>query len=204
VLCNAIFSESAQRLMQMAREGRTMTGDGQTWIVVVATGEAHSSADSASLHGALTLAMAVAPREHIRAVVTPEQRRTMEGPLWLLPASHVIAHPPPDVRGILAALLRISKRDPGARVVLLPSTDRVPDPQRFADALRTAVIDMTNSPESVVRVAVEPDGADTGVVAGSVRALLQFLEQRVSRSATPSPSQRASASAGCPTEQLGA
>lgn len=151
--------------------------NGQLWVLVLAAGEGgdtgHATTTGASLREVLNLATAVAPRRRICAVVTQEQRRRMEGPLWFLPASNVVAQPPRggNAYGILLTLLRIAERDPGARIVLLPSMHHVQDEETFAASLRNVAADTAYG--------VAPDAAGTGIVMGAVRALLQVFGRRM-------------------------
>jgi hypothetical protein len=137
---------------------------------MLATDDGHSAGYSpttpALLEEQLDRAAALASRPRICAVVTQEQRRRLESsPLWFLPESNVFAHPEKvgTAHGILLALLRISERDPEARVVLLPSTQHTHDEGSFL--------------ELVERV---PDArADPVVAAGSLERLtLPYLDFR--------------------------
>ena len=152
------------------------------WVIVLAAGDGHGAGHLATtpalLRGALTRAAALAPRPRIYAVVTQERRRRLQGPLWFLPRSNVLAQPAKigTAHGILLALLRISERDPDARVVLLPSTQHALDEELFLDSLRNAAADAASKPENVILQSVEPDAADASIVVGRASALLKLFD----------------------------
>jgi len=152
------------------------------WVIVLAVGDGHDAGHSAttpaSLSEQLNRAAALAPRGRICAVVTQEQRRTLGAPLWILPRSNVLARPDKigTAHGILLALLRISERDPHARIVLLPSNQHANDEGSFLDSLRNAAAESANKPENVILLSVERDAADASIVVGRARGLLNLFE----------------------------
>ena len=152
------------------------------WVIVLAAGDRHGAGHSARttalLREQLNRAATLASRRRICAVVTQEQRRRLEGPLWFLRESNVFAHPDKigTAHGVLLALLRISERDPHACVVLLPSTQHVHDEGSFLASLRNAAADAANKPDNVVLVSIEPSAPDARIVVGRVRVLLKLFE----------------------------
>ena len=120
------------------------------WVIVLAAGDSHGAGFLTTaptiLREQLSLAATLAPRHRIFTVVTHEWRHRLEDPLWTLPRSNVLSQPERigTAHGILLALLRISRRDPDASIVLLPSTRiaRAPFEESFFDSLRDAVIDV--------------------------------------------------------------
>jgi hypothetical protein len=115
------------------RAGR---GAGSVWVVVVATQSRPTGADAGAsdleslkrylrdspLEQSLRRARELAPRERICVVVAEEQRQWWRRPLWVLPASNIIAQPESAAvaQGVSRTILRILERDGAAKVVLLP------------------------------------------------------------------------------------
>jgi mannose-1-phosphate guanylyltransferase len=62
--------------------------------------------------------------------------------------------------GILLPLLHLARRDPRARVVLLPSDHFVEDERTLARALRGAMIDAASYSDDVLLLGIRPDVAD--------------------------------------------
>jgi hypothetical protein len=98
---------------------KTAVRDGHVWVVVVATDEPGAS----PLQQSLSHARELAPRERIHAVVTEEDREGWRRPLWILPASNVIAQPEtaPVEEGVSRSMRRIFERDREANIVFLPA-----------------------------------------------------------------------------------
>jgi mannose-1-phosphate guanylyltransferase len=88
----------------------------------------------------LQRAAALAPRERICAVVPAEHREWWRRPLWLLPASNVVAMPRGRAasHGVSVSLMRIHERDPAARVVLLHATSHGRDEEVLSDTVDDA------------------------------------------------------------------
>ena len=154
------------------------------WAIVLAAGDSHGAGFLTTaptiLREQLSLAAKLAPRHHIYTVVTHEWRHRLEDPLWVLPRSNVLSQPESigTAHGILLALLRISKRDPGASIVLLPSTQiaRSVFEASFLDSLRNAAIDIANEPWNVIRLSVESYPPDAHIVVGRADALLRLFD----------------------------
>src|SRR5882672_1722301 len=132
------------------------------WVIVLAAGDGNGAGFLTTaptmLREQLKLAATLAPRHRIYTVVTHEWRHRLEDPLWFLPRSNVVSQPEKigTSHGILLALLRISKRDPDASIVLLPSTQlaREPFEGSFLDSIRNATLDVAGEPGGVIRVTV--------------------------------------------------
>jgi len=154
------------------------------WVILLAAGDSHGAGFlttvPATLHEQLTLATTIAPRHRIYTVVTHEWRHRLEDPLWILPRSNVVTQPERigTAHGVLLALLRISKREPDASIVLFPSTQfaQAPHEGSFPDSLREAASDVTNYPRNVIRLSVEPHSDDANVIVGRARALLNLFD----------------------------
>lgn len=152
------------------------------WVIVLVVQEGHGAGHSALtpslLREQLERAVALAPRLQVCAVLTKDERSRLEGPLWFLPRSNVFARPEQigTAAGILLALLRILERDPGARVVLLPSSQQAHDEEAFRESLLNAAADVAHKPENVILLSVEPDAAHHRIVVGRARALLKLFE----------------------------
>lgn len=93
------------------------------------------------LHEALCRAWSAAPAAQTCAVVAERHRHWWEGPLAQLPAENVIVQP--DNRGtavgVLLPILHILRRDPEAKVVLLPSDHYIGQEAVMTAALRGAL-----------------------------------------------------------------
>ena len=114
------------------------------------------------LHEALGRARAVAADAHICAVVATQHRRWWTGALRALPADNVIVQPANrgTGNGILLPLLTLAARDPGARIVLLPSDHHVRQEAVLACALRGAVAQLRWRRDETLLLGLEPEEAD--------------------------------------------
>ena len=154
------------------------------WVVVLAAGDRQGAGflttAPAVLRDQLNIAATLAPRHRIYTVVTHEWRQRLEDPLWFLPRSNVLAQPEKvgTAHGILLALLRISKRDPDASIVLLPSMQLAQAPHHgsFLDSIRNAALDLTNEASNLIRVSVEPYPPDAQIIVGRTDALLNLFD----------------------------
>ncbi|HMK87907.1 MAG TPA: sugar phosphate nucleotidyltransferase [Steroidobacteraceae bacterium] len=93
------------------------------------------------LHEALKRAREVTSSRNICAVVAEQHRRWWESQLRSLPEGNCIVQPQNrgTAIGILLPLVRILERDPGARIVLLPSDHHVRDEAILMRAIHRAV-----------------------------------------------------------------
>jgi mannose-1-phosphate guanylyltransferase len=114
------------------------------------------------LQEALHRAEAVAPRTRIATIVAQQHRRWWDGPLWTLPARNVVVQPRNrgTAIGILLPLLHLERRDPEARVALLPSDHFVRDEDVLARSLRAAMHALAQRRDGITLLGIEPDEAD--------------------------------------------
>jgi len=114
------------------------------------------------LQDALHRAEAVAPRTRICTIVAQQHRRWWDGPLWTLPAQNVVVQPRNrgTAIGILLPLLHIERRDPDARLALLPSDHFVRDEDTLARSLRAAMQQLAHRSDAVLLLGIEPEEAD--------------------------------------------
>ncbi len=114
------------------------------------------------LQEALLRAEAIALRPRLCAVVAPQHRQYWQQPLGLLPDANVIEQPRNrgTALGILLPLLRLERRDPQARLLLLPSDHHVRDEDALARCLRAAMGLTATHDEKIVLLGIEPDSAD--------------------------------------------
>jgi len=159
-----------------------MSVSGATWVIVLAAGDGrrlHSLTTNAAgmavpkqfcslrggdslLRDAMKRAEAVARRQHICLIVA-EQHRT-----WWTPAledvdrSNLIVQPRNcgTANGILLPLLHIVRRDPEARIVLLPSDHHVDNERVLADALRRATRLLQAMSRQILLLGFSPEQAD--------------------------------------------
>ncbi len=179
---------------------------GNTWTIVLAGGEGrrlHSLTTIAAgiaipkqfcslrggdslLHDALRRAESIASPDHICAVVTQRHRRWWESALSAVPTDNIIVQPRNcgTANGILLPLLCILKRDPDARVVILPSDHHVRDEPTLAAALRGAVRELSKRGGQIVLMGMLPEEPDPdlgyivpGSRDGAVSAVDRFVEK---------------------------
>jgi mannose-1-phosphate guanylyltransferase len=159
-----------------------MSVSGAAWVIVLAAGDGrrlHSLTTNAAgmavpkqfcslrggdslLRDAMKRAEAVARRQHICLIVA-EQHRT-----WWTPAledvdrSNLIVQPRNcgTANGILLPLLHIVRRDPEARIVLLPSDHHVDNERVLADALRRATRLLQAMSRQILLLGFSPEQAD--------------------------------------------
>jgi mannose-1-phosphate guanylyltransferase len=114
------------------------------------------------LQEALHRAESVAPRTRIATIVAQQHRRWWDGPLWTLPARNVVVQPRNRGTGIgiLLPLLHLERRDPGARIALLPSDHFVRDEDTLARSLRDAMEQLATRPDGILLLGIDPDEAD--------------------------------------------
>lgn len=177
-----------------------------TWAIVLAGGEGrrlHGLTTTAlgiavpkqfcSLRGgnsllleALKRAEAVALPEHICTVVSQQHRGWWDHALSAIPTAKVIVQPRNcgTGNGILLPLLYIMARDPGARIVLLPSDHHVRDEQVLAVALQRAVQELSARRDQILLLGIHPETEDPdlgyivpGAREGAVSTVDRFVEK---------------------------
>jgi len=167
-----------------------MKNFGQLWALVLATGDNDGEADAMGastegasadragttqrdspgkaatlLRGVLHRAAAVAHRTRVWAVVTQQRRRRLDGPLWFVPASSFVVLPEhgSTTYGILMGLLQILRRDPAARIVVLPSSYHMRDERPLIRSLRYAAAHTVLRPDDLFILGAEPEVPDPGL-----------------------------------------
>jgi mannose-1-phosphate guanylyltransferase len=153
-----------------------------TWAVVLAAGEGRrlqgltTTASGAvipkqycSLLGgpsllqeALHRAQAIAPLERICTVVADQHRHWWSQQAQSLPQGNIVAQPRNrgTANGILLPLLQILRRDPKARVVLLPSDHYFEDERELAYWLSEACARVSSDAAKILLLGFEPRSAD--------------------------------------------
>jgi mannose-1-phosphate guanylyltransferase len=177
------------------------------WVVILAAGEGKrvkaltrdrwgrpAPKQYSVLNGRTTLlditlerARKIAPRERIVAVVAAQHRRWWVSELAGLPARNVIVQPENrgTAAGILLPLVWILRRDPGARLVILPSDHGVASEETLHNAIVDALACAPRTESGMVLLGVRPNGPETdygwivpqsgGV--GPLRRVARFLEK---------------------------
>ena len=114
------------------------------------------------LHDALRRAEAAAVQDRICTVVAEKHRRWWADCLDPLPAGNVIVQPSNrgTANGILLPLLSILNRDPGARLVLLPSDHHVRDEALLARALRASAGSSAPACAPILLLGLQPKEPD--------------------------------------------
>ena len=154
------------------------------WAIVAATGGAERPPDRAAsspkltapaqyrslpdspvspLQKALHRATAIAPRQRIVTVVAAKHRPWWQETLWFLPRSNVIMQPESfgSAFGLFVALLQILERDPGASVVLLPSTHQVQDEEILTPWIHRAATLAALRPQRLFVLGIEREAGIT-------------------------------------------
>ncbi|MFI4889432.1 MAG: sugar phosphate nucleotidyltransferase [Steroidobacterales bacterium] len=188
-------------------ETRPMHGDGPTWALVLAAGEGSrlrsltttdagtsipkqfcSLRDGPSLvQEALVRAQMLTLPRNVCAIVAAQHERWWLPQLASLPAANIFVQPlnRGTANGILLPLLLLLERDPGARVVLLPSDHHVQDEAILARSMRKATEQLHRGADEVLLLGLEPDEADPqlgyivpdhGGSQGNLR-VVQFVEK---------------------------
>lgn len=112
------------------------------------------------LEEALRRGRSVADSSRICAVVAEQHRCWWEGALGALPDRNVIVQPQNrgTANGILLPLMRILRRDPSARIVLLPSDHHVLHEAVLAASLREALEQLDSRSEETLLLGIQPGG----------------------------------------------
>jgi len=170
------------RLFANHMGNRQMVDESNAWAVILAAGEgtrlqALTTLPSgiaipkqfcslyegpSLLEEALRRGESVADRSHICAVVAEQHRCWWEGALGSLPDSNVIVQPQNrgTANGILLPLMRILRRDPSARIVLLPSDHHVLHEVVLAASLREALELLDSRSEETLLLGIQPGEVD--------------------------------------------
>jgi mannose-1-phosphate guanylyltransferase len=184
-----------------------MIYDAHNWALVLAAGEGtrlrslttladgvpvpkqFCSLDSGPslLQEAFHRAESVAHYSRVTTVVAAAHRQWWAEPLQMRASANVVVQPQNrgTAVGILLPLLHLARRDPRARVVLLPSDQFVEDERTLARALRGAMIEAATYSDDVMLLGIRPDVADPelGYIVPSRRdgvglaAVAQFVEK---------------------------
>jgi mannose-1-phosphate guanylyltransferase len=158
-----------------------MHNQGHDWALILAAGEGSRlrsltttngvavPKQFCSLNGGVSLlqealhrAETVVPQQRVCTIVAAQHRRWWESPLYHLPAANVVVQPQNrgTAIGILLPLLHLERRDPDARLVLLPSDHFVRDEGTLARSLRAALRQLPLRGNEVVLLGISPEEAD--------------------------------------------
>ena len=159
-----------------------MRGHGNTWALVLAAGEGNRLRNLTmtatglavpkqfcSLRGgpsllneALLRAWSIVPPERTCTIVAAQHRRWWHTVMDSLPAANVIVQPGNrgTAIGLLLSLLHITRFDPLATIVVLPSDHHVRDEKRLRAALQNACAEARSLPAAIVILGIEPAEAD--------------------------------------------
>lgn len=177
----------------------------KTWSIVLAAGEGSRLRELTGIAGTAipkqfcslrggrsllqeTLARAnrLTPRKRTLVVVAEEHRHLWSLQLAGFPPENVVVQPANrgTAAGLLLPLLTVLERDPGARVVFLPSDHHVAREDLLERSLRLA-LDAQDEPDAgVTLVGIRPDAAEEGygwiVPAGGpevLRRVARFVEK---------------------------
>lgn len=161
-----------------------MHSNDHIWVLLLAAGEGNRVKDltrdrwglpapkqysliggrSTLLEATLERARKIAPPERIVAIVARQHRQWWLSELADLPAQNVIAQPENrgTAAGILLPLVRITRRDPNARLVILPSDHGVASEETLHRAVIEALACAPHSNSEIVLLGVQPKGPETG------------------------------------------
>ena len=198
---------SAVRRRGFTRGPSATRHPGHVWAVILAGGEGSRLAtltrdpsgqlvpkQFCSLAGgqslvdeALSRASFIAPRERNCIVVSEKHRHFWNSARRALGADNVVEQPLNRGTGIgvLLALTHILKRDPNARIVLLPADHYVKDEATLGATLRFVVSKLSHHRSSILLVGIKPQGVDPdmGYVVpahpdrAGVRPIKRFVEK---------------------------
>ena len=160
-----------------------MSSDRHDWALVLAAGEGtrlrslttgadgvavpkqycHVHGKASLLQTALHRAERVVPRERTLAVVAAHHRRWWRHELGALAAENLVVQPRNrgTAVGILLPLLEVLRRDPEARLLVLPSDHYVDEEDVLAESAHRAFAEIDRHPEKVVLLGIAPDTGDT-------------------------------------------
>ncbi len=199
--------EMASTSALTSKLGDANGASGNTWVIVLAAGEGSRlrtltttelgvavpkqfcslNGGLSLLHEALHRAASIAQRRHVCAIVAEQHRRWWDGALASLDDRNTIVQPANrgTANGVLLPLLHIMRRDPEARVVLLPSDHYVHDEAVLAGAVHSALGTIETRDEDIVLLGMVPDRADPElgyIVPGSIdsastSAVERFVEK---------------------------
>jgi mannose-1-phosphate guanylyltransferase len=159
-----------------------MKSDRHEWALVLAAGEGtrlralttgpdgvavpkqfcRIGGETSLLQTALRRAERVVPPERTLVVVAAHHRRWWERDLAALAAGNLVVQPRNrgTAAGVLLPLLEILRRDPQARVLVLPSDHFVGAEGVLAGSARQAFAETERFPEKVMLLGIAPDSAD--------------------------------------------
>jgi mannose-1-phosphate guanylyltransferase len=196
------------------QEGEPKMETGQLWTIVLAAGEGRRvrdlttdgqgssapkqfcapSGEQTMLEWTTERAARLVPRERIVVVVAEQHRCWWEPQLAGHPAGNVVVQPADrgTAAGILLPFVAILRRDPMARVLVLPSDHHVDDEEALREAIVDAVDAARQSHDRVILLGVVADGseADYGWIVpedpggrGGLRPVAAFVEKPEPRTA---------------------
>jgi mannose-1-phosphate guanylyltransferase len=117
---------------------------------------------SSLLEETLERAARIVPDDRLCTVVASQHRQWWQLPLSTTAKDNVFVQPENrgTANGILWPLLHIIKREPEARIVLLPSDHHIEDEPLLVDSIRQAISQLDVHPEAVHLLGIEPDSPD--------------------------------------------
>lgn len=139
---------------------KSLTTDSQG-IIIPKQFCAFKSSKSMLAH-ALVRAERVVSRDHIVPVVAAQHREWWEPELATLPNDNIVIQPQNrgTAIGILLPLLRIYRKDPDARIIILPSDHYVADESILETALHQAVDGLADNTDRIVLLGITADAPD--------------------------------------------
>ncbi len=155
----------------------------RTWAVVLAGGEGSRLSDLTTtrsgvrvpkqfcsltggpslLRETLERAAAIVPRSRIAVVVSESHRAFWRDELADLPAENVLVQPASrgTAPGILLPALHVARRDPGAKMVVLPSDHHVENEAALRASFGVALDAIERERDRIALLGVTPDSPDT-------------------------------------------
>lgn len=182
-----------------------MSTGNQNWAIVLAAGEGTRLRELTTREGiatpkqfcslrggrsllgdALARATRVVPRKRVVVVVAEEHRCYWRDELRGIPAENVVVQPRNrgTAPGLLLPLLSVMERDPGARIVVLPSDHFVEHEVVLEGSLRLALESLDEHPDALTLLGITPDSpeAEYGWIVPSdspriLRPIERFVEK---------------------------
>lgn len=114
------------------------------------------------LQVALERARGIAGPRRVVAIVAAKHRGWWQKELAGLPAANIVVQPQNKgtAAGVLLPLLHIARRDPQARVLVIPADHGVGDELPLRDTMLQALLEAERRPQELMLLGIEPDGPD--------------------------------------------
>lgn len=134
-------------------------GKGHFWVIVLAASGDRGAASGSMLNWTVGRAERLVPKDRIVAVVEEGERSSWDQELSDLPGENIVVQPDDrgTAAGILLPLLSILRRDPAAKVLVMPSDHHMNDEAVLDEAILEAIQAAHRDESHVVLLGMAPD-----------------------------------------------